>query len=379
MGNDAPQTPAAPGLPANYDSNTGTVAANSSAPSTEPVDLTDHVARVGGRTIQPAETELKNQETMNQGKADYKSWLYQNSPEEFKKAYPAEYLYRKGYNYAENAITAPATRPLGGGKAEKEIAPKIHELAEAGMGMYGLVKPGQAEPVFKQGIALPITEGVGLMPEDIEAVGGRTLSPAPKPTSQATVSAGGTGALSSEELARPSEFIKYSKSGEPMHLGKQPDATLAPGEAVLAVNKQTGEVRVQNTSGLSDAEALNKFGKHAKEHFGATAHVMPVSEEPIDLGEIGTAEKVERPSTVWKSSAVVDPKIQNIVEGTGGVYRGQNKDGIVEITLPLSMTHDLPLNESFKKVVSVTLPANEVTPESVKAAMIRKRAEFLPK
>jgi len=88
-----------------------------------------------------------------------------------------------------------------------------------------------------------------------------------RPTSEATVSVGGTGAASSEELARSNVYVKYSKSGQPTYLGKSPDANLNPGEAIIAVNKKTGEVRVQNTSGLADSDALGKFGKHAKENF----------------------------------------------------------------------------------------------------------------
>ena len=77
-----------------------------------------------------------------------------------------------------------------------------------------------------------------------------------------------------------------------------------------------------------------------------------------------------------KPSAVVDPKIQKTVEDAGGVYRGQNKDGLVEITLPESMTKDLPISDVLKKHVSVNLHASEVTPEAVKGAIDRKLTEF---
>ncbi len=264
MANDTPPTPQAPALPANYDSNTGTVAANSSAPLTEPVDLTEHVARVGGRTIKPLDTLVQNEETMNQGKADYKNWLYQNSPEEFKKAYPAEYLYRKGYNYVENAITAPATRPLTG-KAREEIEPQIRGLAEVGLGAVGAVKPGQAEPVFKQGIALPITEGVGLMPEDIEAVGGRTLPPAPQGGH-----AGG-GVASVEELNRPGRFVKISRSGEPTDQNKSPDFNLKPGEAGYQVTPHGYELKAGQETPATKLAA----DKYHKEVFGVKTPAAP--------------------------------------------------------------------------------------------------------
>lgn len=44
-----------------------------------------------------------------------------------------------------------------------------------------------------------------------------------------------------------------SRSEAPTFLGAQRDAALRPGEAILAV-------RVQATSGLSDAEAPRRFG-----------------------------------------------------------------------------------------------------------------------
>ena len=81
-------------------------------------------------------------------------------------------------------------------------------------------------------------------------------------TSEATVAVGGIGAASSEELARNNVYIKYSASGQPTYLGKSPDAMLKPGEAILAKNKRTGAVTVQHTSGLSDSEAMTKFGMH---------------------------------------------------------------------------------------------------------------------
>lgn len=59
-----------------------------------------------------------------------------------------------------------------------------------------------------------------------------------KPTPQQTVTAGGTGALSSEELARPENFVKFSKSGQ-----------------------RTGKVRVQNAEGMTDQQALDRFSK----------------------------------------------------------------------------------------------------------------------
>ena len=215
------------------------------------------IQSVPGRE-QGMETELKNQETENQGKADYKNWLYQNSPEEFKKAYPAEYLYRKGYNYAENAITAPATRPLTG-KAKEEIEPKIHQLAEAGLGMYGLVKPGQPEPTVLTGTVLPEGEEFGgFSPEEIEAVGGKTIQPAPQGGH-----AGG-GVASVEELNRPGRFVKISRSGEPTDQNKSPDFNLKPGEAGYQVTPHGYELK----AGQETPATKLAVHKYHKEVFG---------------------------------------------------------------------------------------------------------------
>ena len=157
-----------------------------------------------------------------------------------------------------------------------------------------------------------------------------------KPTSQATVAAGGTGAASSEELNRPEVFVKYSPSGQPTFLGKSPDATLKPGEAVIAVNPKNGNLRVQNTSMLSDDDALAKFGPHAKQNFAPQS------------------------------------KAADAVTQAGGTYRGTNSGGLVEITLPRTMTNQLPISDRFKDFVSVTMPESQITPESVKTAMQKK-------
>ena len=66
---------------------------------------------------------------------------------------------------------------------------------------------------------------------------------------------------------------------------------------------------------------------------------------------------------------------QDVVENAGGVYRG-NKGGMVEITLPREMTDKLPIDDRMKDFVSITLPENKITPESVKEAMNRKVIEM---
>ena len=361
MANDTPQTPAAPALPANYDPNSGTIAA-------EPVDLTDHVARAGGRTIGTAtddggflptlsKTSLGTAHPIEQAESEIKQ-LREHPVDTLESA--AKTAVMLPVNVAYSVVHHPIDTITGlTGGPEFSAAAAKKDIP----GMVGAVAGGF--------INAENPEERGLDPEDIEIAGGKTIVP---PTPRA--------AEHPTEMMSPEDFIKKTSAHEG-HVYpdtvKNYQTKIQKGEPLEPL-----EIHYDTAGNIVGANGRHRAGAAVNEKLPLVPvrHVTikpPEPEERLDLGEIGTAEKAERPPTVWKSSAVVDPKIQNIVEGTGGVYRGQNKDGIVEITLPLSMTHDLPLNESFKKVVSVTLPANEVTPESVKAAMIRKRAEFLPK
>lgn len=68
---------------------------------------------------------------------------------------------------------------------------------------------------------------------------------------------------------------------------------------------------------------------------------------------------------------------QKIVEDAGGTYRGENKAGLVEITLPREMTNAIPgLQDRFRDFVSITMPKSEINADSVKDAMDRKFLEM---
>lgn len=137
-----------------------------------------------------------------------------------------------------------------------------------------------------------------LRPADFSDIGGKAVRRAePKPTPEATVVEGGRGALSSEELARHEVFIKYSRGGQPTYLGKQPDAPLKQGEAILAVNRSTGGVRVQNTSGLADSDAMAKFGGHARENFNPETTESP--EPPIEMMRMKGTPGAPRDIPAW--------------------------------------------------------------------------------
>jgi len=116
---------------------------------------------------------------------------------------------------------------------------------------------------------------------------------------------------------------------------------------------------------LAERQAETKVGPKPADQIAAASEAqgkeVPLEAEP---------KPVEKASI--NPNAVVDPKVQKVVEDAGGVYRGQNKDGLVEITLPREMTSALPIHDKLKEFVSVTLPAEDITPEAVKSAMDAK-------
>lgn len=77
-------------------------------------------------------------------------------------------------------------------------------------------------------------------------------------------------------------------------------------------------------------------------------------------------------------------QIKDMVESTGATYRGTSlrtepNGGLVEITLPPEMVKDLPKlpqGPMRDKFASVTIPADELSPESIRAAMSRKVVEL---
>lgn len=74
----------------------------------------------------------------------------------------------------------------------------------------------------------------------------------------------GAGAASVEELSRNEKFYKVSRSGQLTYMGVQPDATLRPGEAIVAV-KSDGSMRVQDhRMGLSDTQVLDTVAPHIR-------------------------------------------------------------------------------------------------------------------
>ena len=252
-----PPSPVAPGLPAGYDPSTGVF------PPSEAyhVDFSD----IGGKVVHSAHPLLQK----------YVDAVTVKNPEyEEAELHRIATMPQDDFNKWYASESDPVLRSIGNiasaiarvipGEAQASEAQTAAQKTKAGKQVGDFVR-GQLEHPEQVAMA---SADAGLPSDFIESLGGRTVS---KATPLATVSSGGSGALSSEEIARPETFVKYSKSGTPTYLGKQPDAALKAGEAALAINNRTGEVRVQNTEGLTDAEALRKFKSHIQQNFGPKA------------------------------------------------------------------------------------------------------------
>jgi len=233
---------------------------------------------------------------------------------------PQEVAYGKIKNWLSeheqhfsDKILKPFREGLDSMADEIDKSPVVKAASPTAQGVAkGTAELLRAVPIGKN---IKETAAAAIVPPDFGSLEGHVLEEAaPKATREATVAVGGTGAASSEELARSDVYVKYSKSGQPTYLGKSPDAALKPGEAILAVNKKTGEVKVQNTSGLADSDALGKFGTHAKQNFAPKdfskleghKEIEPGS-EPENEREIRTRTANVKPESSQSEQKFVSP------------------------------------------------------------------------
>jgi hypothetical protein len=347
----------------------------------QPLDLTPHVAAAGGRTIgsivdgvyqsaknlvttgdvtghpeateRNAEQELKNNDVQRAGEKEYSDWLYRTQPEEYKKANPADFYLRKAHDFLSDAVVEPSLRGMTGAERAK-IEPQLRQVADVGLGAYGVPAGGsgvgRTAPVRVAGAILPPEaegEGEGLTEEEVEATGGHTVQAAGEPE---------------PVRVNPESFIKKISAPE----------SKVNSKVVQAYRDDIRAGRPLRPAELHLDSAGNVIGADGR-HRALAAKLEGVPELQVRVSRQVPQLAHER---VLPSTATQNPQIQKVVEGAGGVYRGQNKDGLVEITLPESLTKNLPISEPLKKFVSVNLPADSITPEAVKAAMDRKIAEF---
>ena len=107
---------------------------------------------------------------------------------------------------------------------------------------------------------------------------------------------------------------------------------------------------------------------------GAITIKPPVAMHQSPLESVPGAIMIKPPAMMAKTEPAA---VQQAVEASGGHFKGQNKDGLVEITLPRSMTDKLPgLSDRMKDFVSISMPEKDVTAESVKTAMDAKFKDF---
>ena len=100
--------------------------------------------------------------------------------------------------------------------------------------------------------------------DQLQALGERTptrVTPGERMIQGLSPTGSGTSLLSNEELARTERFYHVKPSGALTYLGKQPDANLRANEAVIAIGRETGKMRVVNSRiALSDMQVIDKYG-----------------------------------------------------------------------------------------------------------------------
>ena len=180
--------PAAPSLPPGYDSNTGTVPAESTGIAPAPKPTAPLAATSAAPSLGEKLTSLKSQvwksitSNTNDQKAE-QAWakhaaqtdaenaahekMYQDDPETFKKQYPFEWLHRKVYDTVKNAVEAEPEETAAslGPKAKQNI----DALVQTGLQQIGVTPPSQKTTM--EGVALPIGGPIGEIEPSMEVLG----------------------------------------------------------------------------------------------------------------------------------------------------------------------------------------------------------------
>ncbi|HKQ06800.1 MAG TPA: hypothetical protein VJ464_16820 [Blastocatellia bacterium] len=120
-----------------------------------------------------------------------------------------------------------------------------------------------------------------------EATAPAAAPPADEPMGM-TPGISGTTSLSNEELSRAERFFKVGRGADVTSLGKQPDAPLRPGEAVVAIGPD-GAARVVNSAGQVDQrQAIAKAQATLKQQ-----STLSVGEQAMEKATPALVEQVE--------------------------------------------------------------------------------------
>lgn len=281
-------------------------------------------------------------------------------------------------------IAAPEASETGANIEEKvrEYGPKVAEhLAETGRNFVsGLAEEGKSAMAAKApatgeagfvGDRAQVERGSdrrvgGNVPETERRAAQRRIEPPP------TVKAANVQSVLRDKLADPSLSAKDRSVLESQLADslKHPEDTDPGGDVghVRAAQERsrTGE-ELTRIKAIAEGQKRQGFVPPAGYEDAAKRLASGESVESVAAG----------PKPAIKATAQVNPKTQSIVENAGGVYKGQNKDGLVEITLPKDLTDKIPgLDPRMKSAVSVTMPESHVTPNTVKSAIMRKFKEM---
>lgn len=180
-------------------------------------------------------------------------------------------LFGDSNTYSADAITL--AKRLKADSATSLVKAARQYAQDAADSQRSLLGPGiSQEQAFKEAFG-------GKPPSKSGEPPGQTANTISKPPDQGGFSlaqestAHGAGGASVEELARGETFWRIKKNGQLSYQGVSPDANLGDGEALVAINKSTGKMRVQDQRmGLGDEALLGKFGNRVK----AAANVQPI-------------------------------------------------------------------------------------------------------
>jgi hypothetical protein len=281
------------------------------------------------QTFQSEERALAQDASQTEGENQYNKWVFENHPQEYLESRPINFLVRGAHKIIDEAANRGIeNEPTA---LQKETKPVIQGMADTAASTLQIPPSDESSKPM----------GGGITPEhfDFDEIPGHEMESPATPTTKEIVH------------IPPRTFIdKVSK-------GRVHSDTVNAYRAKIRAGEDVGSSSIVFDE---HGNIINANGRHR-----ALAHMQEGTERmPVEI---------HRPIT---GNAPPKPHVADAVKEAGGVYRGKNSAGLVEITLPRALTQDLPIQDRFKDFVSVTLPEAHVTPTAVREAMARKVQEM---